>query len=348
MYEKYFNKLREECLIRNRSSRTADTYINNIRHFMKWTGYKPMEDLSLQDARSFILEKRNSGLSSATCNFYNSSICFLYKHVLHIPWDQDIVPRMRLDVKLPKVLSLEEIEKLINSATQIRNKAIIALLYSSGMRVGELVSLKPEDIYMSTMQVYISKGKNHRDRWTILSERALDLLKEYWRSYPVKREYLFVSLDAPHELLKVSGVEIMLRAVGKTAGIEAHPHTLRHSFANAELATIMLEDAGMTVTRASDGKEVVNLFKNHPRDTYDLILMDIMMPNMDGHQATKAIRALGIERLDAVRIPIIALSANAFIDDIQESLDSGMNDHISKPINMEELIDTITKYIKHD
>ena len=117
---------------------------------------------------------------------------------------------------------------------------------------------------------------------------------------------------------------------------------------NAELATIMLEDAGMTVTRASDGKEVVNLFKNHPRGTYDLILMDIMMPNMDGHQAAKAIRTLGIERSDAVTIPIIALSANAFIDDIQESLDSGMNDHISKPINMEELIDTITKYIKHD
>ena len=116
---------------------------------------------------------------------------------------------------------------------------------------------------------------------------------------------------------------------------------------NAELATIMLEDAGMTVTRASDGKEVVDLFKNHPRGTYDLILMDIMMPNMDGHQAAKAIRALDIERSDAVTIPIIALSANAFIDDIQESLDSGMNDHISKPINMEELIDTITKYIKH-
>ena len=117
---------------------------------------------------------------------------------------------------------------------------------------------------------------------------------------------------------------------------------------NAELATIMLEDAGMTVTRASDGKEVVNLFKNHPRGTYDLILMDIMMPNMDGHQAAKAIRALGIERSDAATIPIIALSANAFIDDIQESLDSGMNDHISKPINMEEVTDTIAKYIKDD
>ena len=114
---------------------------------------------------------------------------------------------------------------------------------------------------------------------------------------------------------------------------------------NAELATIILEDAGMIVTRAADGKEVVDLFKNQPRGTYDLILMDIMMPNMDGHQAAKTIRALGIERSDAVTIPIIALSANAFIDDIQESLDSGMNDHISKPINTEELIDTITKYI---
>ena len=113
---------------------------------------------------------------------------------------------------------------------------------------------------------------------------------------------------------------------------------------NAELATMILEDAGMIVTRASDGKEVVDLFKNHPRGTYDFILMDIMMPNMDGHQAAKAIRALGIERSDAVTIPIIALSANAFIDDIQESLNLGMNAHISKPINVEELIDTITKY----
>ena len=111
---------------------------------------------------------------------------------------------------------------------------------------------------------------------------------------------------------------------------------------------MILENAGMTVTRASDGKEAVSLFKNHPRGTYDFILMDIMMPNMDGHQAAKAIRALGIERSDAVTIPMIALSANAFVDDIQESLDSGMNDHISKPINMEELIDTITKYMKHD
>ena len=134
--------------------------------------------------------------------------------------------------RLPAVLSLEEVETLIDTATHIRNKAIIALLYSSGLRVGELVKLRAEDIHMSRMQVYIPKSKNHRDRWTILSNRALDFLTEYWKSYPVKREYFFVSLDEPHEPLKVSGVEIMLRAVGKDAGIQVHPHTLRHSFAS--------------------------------------------------------------------------------------------------------------------
>lgn len=115
---------------------------------------------------------------------------------------------------------------------------------------------------------------------------------------------------------------------------------------NAELATVMLEDAGMAVTRALDGKEAVELFKNHPQGTYDIILMDIMMPNMDGHQAAKAIRAMGTERPDAATIPIIAVSANAFAEDIKASLDSGMNGHVSKPLNMEEVTDTIAKYIK--
>ena len=70
---------------------------------------------------------------------------------------------------------------------------------------------------------------------------------------------------------------------------------------NAELATILLEDLGMTVTRAADGQEVVDLFAEHPAGTYDIILMDIMMPKMDGHQAAKAIRAMYADRPDAGR-----------------------------------------------
>ena len=112
---------------------------------------------------------------------------------------------------------------------------------------------------------------------------------------------------------------------------------------NAELATILLEDLGMTVTRAADGQEVVDLFAEHPAGTYDIILMDIMMPKMDGHQAAKAIRAMYADRSDAEEIPIIALSANAFSEDVQASLDAGMNGHVSKPLNMEEVTKVIER-----
>ena len=112
---------------------------------------------------------------------------------------------------------------------------------------------------------------------------------------------------------------------------------------NAELATMLLEDLGMTVTRAADGQEVVDLFAEHPAGTYDIILMDIMMPKMDGHQAAKAIRAMYADRPDAEEIPIIALSANAFSEDVQASLDAGMNGHVSKPLNMEEITKVIER-----
>ena len=112
---------------------------------------------------------------------------------------------------------------------------------------------------------------------------------------------------------------------------------------NAELATMLLEDLGMTVTRAADGQEVVDLFAEHPAGTYDIILMDIMMPKMDGHQTAKAIRAMYADRPDAEEIPIIALSANAFSEDVQASLDAGMNGHVSKPLNMEEVTKVIER-----
>ena len=112
---------------------------------------------------------------------------------------------------------------------------------------------------------------------------------------------------------------------------------------NAELATMLLEDLGMTVTRAADGQEVVDLFAEYPAGTYDIILMDIMMPKMDGHQAAKAIRAMYADRPDAEEIPIIALSANAFSEDVQASQDAGMNGHVSKPLNMEEVTKVIER-----
>ena len=111
---------------------------------------------------------------------------------------------------------------------------------------------------------------------------------------------------------------------------------------NAEIATVQLEELGMTVTRAPDGAAAVTLFAQNPPDTFDVILMDIMMPKMNGYEATRAIRSMPA-RPDAKTIPIIAMTANAFAEDIQESLNAGMNAHIAKPIAMDEVIKTIVR-----
>ncbi len=108
---------------------------------------------------------------------------------------------------------------------------------------------------------------------------------------------------------------------------------------NAEIAQTLLSDEGAAVTLARDGAAAVSAFRNSAPGTYDAILMDIMMPHMDGLEATKAIRAL--PRKDAAAIPIIAMTANAFVEDAQRCLEAGMNAHLSKPLQMEAVISTI-------
>lgn len=121
---------------------------------------------------------------------------------------------------------------------------------------------------------------------------------------------------------------------------EVHVLMAEDNDLNAEIATMLLEDKGMTVTRAVDGSEAVEVFKNNPVGTFDVILMDIMMPKMDGYEATRAIRQLP-DRPDGSTIPILALTANAFAEDVQKALEAGMNAHLAKPI----VIDTVTKVI---
>ena len=104
---------------------------------------------------------------------------------------------------------------------------------------------------------------------------------------------------------------------------------------NAEIAQTLLESEGVVVTRAVNGNEVVDLYLSHPAGSFDAILMDIMMPDMDGYEATRAIRLS--EKVDAADIPIIALTANAFAEDAQAAHDAGMNAHLSKPLDFNKL-----------
>ncbi len=112
---------------------------------------------------------------------------------------------------------------------------------------------------------------------------------------------------------------------------------------NREIATYFLEEAGLSVRAAANGRELVDIFAESKTGEYDAILMDIMMPVMDGFMATKEIRAM--YHPDAVTIPIIAMTANAFREDKIKALEAGMNDHISKPFDLKEMITTISKHM---
>lgn len=112
---------------------------------------------------------------------------------------------------------------------------------------------------------------------------------------------------------------------------------------NAEIAKILLEDEGAQVIVVSDGQQAVQQFEHTEPGTYDAILMDVMMPVMDGILATRTIR--NMEREDAKQIPIIAMTANAYQEDAEKCLQAGMNAHLSKPLQMEHVLETIIKYV---
>lgn len=113
---------------------------------------------------------------------------------------------------------------------------------------------------------------------------------------------------------------------------------------NREIALYLLEKEGMEITTCENGAEAVKAFRESPLGYYDLILMDIMMPVMDGYEASRRIRSL--PRRDASLIPIFAMTANAFQDDIEKSHKSGMNEHLTKPLNTKTMLDAIRKYMR--
>lgn len=136
-----------------------------------------------------------------------------------------------------------------------------------------------------------------------------------------------ISSDSEDEVdMSIEGVHILL--------VEDNP-------LNAEIASFILEDEKADVDLAIDGQKAVDKFLKMPEGYYDIILMDIMMPVMNGLEATAAIRKL--DRSDAKTVPIVAMSANAFAEDVQKSIAAGMNDHIAKPIDPQKVISTIAK-----
>ena len=113
---------------------------------------------------------------------------------------------------------------------------------------------------------------------------------------------------------------------------------------NMDISKTILTDAGANVTMAVNGKLALEAFKASEQGAFDMILMDVMMPVMNGYEATRGIRLL--DRADAKEVPIIALTANAFAEDVEKAKKAGMNDHLAKPLDIQRMLTLIAKYVK--
>ena len=112
---------------------------------------------------------------------------------------------------------------------------------------------------------------------------------------------------------------------------------------NQEIAKFILMEMGLEVTVAANGQEAVELFEQSAPDTYQIIFMDVMMPVMNGYDATRTIR--GLARPDAAKIPIVAMTANAFAEDVKAAEDAGMNEHTSKPLEPDVIEDVLRRWL---
>ena len=156
---------------------------------------------------------------------------------------------------------------------------------------------------------------------TIESEEGVGSVFTITLPFEIAAEQPQTEQPAPAKAKDISGLHLLL---------------VEDNALNAEIAAALLADRGVSVELARDGSEAVRMFREAPAGTYAGIIMDIMMPVMDGLTATRAIRAL--ERADAKTIPIIAMTANAFEEDARQCLAAGMNVHLAKPLCMEELV----------
>lgn len=231
MYEKYLDQLNEAGKIRNLKERSITCYKNYVSYFLNYMNKNP-EELTCQDVRTFLLAKKDRGLKASTLNLYNSAIRFFYRNVLHILWDDITVPRMILDHKLPAVLNAAEIEGLLDATGDLKYKAMFATMYSSGMRVSEVIHLHYDDISRTNMQIHVRDTKSRMDRYTILSKRNLGILTEYWFEKGKPRGILFPNKFTGNYLTVGTLEQVMRRAVSAAGiSVNATPHSLRHSFA---------------------------------------------------------------------------------------------------------------------
>ena len=183
-----FEALRRELRLRNYSPKTIKSYCSHLRAFVAYEAPKHPKELSEDDVRRYLLHLiEEKHFSAGSVSQVMSSIKFLYSEVYDRPFVTSGLPRPIREHKLPVVLSIEEVKRVFESLGNLKHRIMLMLVYSAGLRVGEVVRLRPEDIDSDRMMIHVRQGKGKKDRYTVLSEVVLEGLREYWKAYRPKR-----------------------------------------------------------------------------------------------------------------------------------------------------------------
>jgi integrase/recombinase XerD len=184
------------------------------------------------DVRAYLLhEMKVEKLKPKTVNLYRCALLTFYRFVAPEITIMKRIERIKIPRTLPVVLSREEVEAMLGTIKNLKHKTVMAVLYSAGLRVSECATLRISDIDSDRMTIRVESGKGKKDRYTVLSRRALDLLRAYYRAY-VPKHWLFPGQKQDSHLHRKTVERIVLKAACD-AGISKliHTHTLRHSFA---------------------------------------------------------------------------------------------------------------------
>ena len=178
--DKYLDSYREMISLRGLTDHTItgySTYIKAYFEFLTNVIHKSPDDVSWDEMRQFIQWVQSTrSLSDRTINAIISQLRFFTMYVLHKPWDNTQLPMRRFDTYLPYVPTTQEVQLFINTLPTLKQKTMVALMYSAGLRVGEVCSLKYSDIKRSSMRIHVAQAKNRSDRYAILSQKSLDML----------------------------------------------------------------------------------------------------------------------------------------------------------------------------
>jgi integrase/recombinase XerD len=221
----------EELLLAGYSGRTRKNYLGYIRRFGEWSP-RPLRQTGAEEVRDYLLYLvRHRRVSRSVRGQALGALRFLTRRVLGRPSELDLIPMPRRSRQLPTVLSREEVEALIGAAHHPTREALVMLLYSAGLRVGELIRLRPEDLEPERGLIRVRRAKGRKDRYTLLSDRALGAARGHWKLQPAS-PWLFPG-SRPEAHITARTVQKIVRTIARQAGIERKvtPHVLRHSFA---------------------------------------------------------------------------------------------------------------------